>query len=100
MNGKICAQITQLQCLCGDSDLRLRVAAGWKKPLDVARVSGGFAGRYGCVWRENYHRLHLLQTIGCCARSAVYDPKGEKSFKNAFDFTKKRFVSRGVLVFR
>src|SRR5579864_351702 len=32
-------------------------------------------------------------------RFAVYDPKGGKSFKNAFDFTKKRFVSMGVSFF-
>jgi len=48
---------------------------------------------------RNLHPLRLLLIIGRCAQAAVYDPIGGKSWKNAFDFTKSRFVSGGVSFF-
>src|SRR5579864_8331517 len=48
---------------------------------------------------RNHHQMWSLLTIGRCAQVAVYDPIGGKSWKNAFDFTKSRFVSGGVCLF-
>jgi len=41
----------------------------------------------------------MLLMMGCRLCIAVYVPESGKSLKNAFDFTKSRFVSRGVTVF-
>jgi hypothetical protein len=64
----------------------------------VPRIPGKQVVRRSGAAREHHERNSMV-IFGRCAQATVYDPDCGKSFKNAFDCTKKRLIARGVSLF-